>query len=233
VPLPLTGERTVPGPTSENYWLRRHQVAYRAAARLCGGRRVLDAGAGEGYGAAAIRTAGARTTVALDYDAAATAHAHAAYGLPTVRANLVELPFADAVFDIVVGLQVVEHVWDQQRFVAECARVLTPTGRLVVSTPNRLTFPPGNPFHSRELDAAELASLIASAGLRVATLLGVRHGTRLARHGDIVGDQLAVEPQDWPAGLAALVASVSADDFDLSPDDLDTCLDLYVVASRT
>ncbi len=51
--LPLTGERTVPGLPPENYWLRRHEVAYLAAAAHCAGRTVLDAGAGEGYGAAA------------------------------------------------------------------------------------------------------------------------------------------------------------------------------------
>ena len=59
--------------------------------------------------------------------------------------------------------QVVEHLWDQDAFVAECARVLRPGGRLVVTTPNRLTFPPGNVFHPRELDATELGALVATA----------------------------------------------------------------------
>ena len=29
-PLPLTGERTVPGIPEENYWFRRHEVVYEA-----------------------------------------------------------------------------------------------------------------------------------------------------------------------------------------------------------
>ena len=49
--LPLTGERTVPGIAEENYWFRRHEVVYRALLSHCAGRDVLEAGAGEGYGA--------------------------------------------------------------------------------------------------------------------------------------------------------------------------------------
>ena len=37
--LPLTGERTVPGVPEENYWFRRHEVAYRFALPLAEVRR--------------------------------------------------------------------------------------------------------------------------------------------------------------------------------------------------
>ena len=72
-------------------------------------------------------------------------------------------------------------MWDQPRFIAECARVLRPGGRLALTTPNRLTFPPGNPFHAREVDARELRALAESSPFQVETLLGLRHGERL-RH---------------------------------------------------
>ena len=54
VQLALTGERTVPGIPAENYWFRRHEIAYRFIRKRCAGRRVLEAGSGEGYGAAMI-----------------------------------------------------------------------------------------------------------------------------------------------------------------------------------
>lgn len=71
--LPLTGERTVPGLPEENYWFRRHEVVYQYCAPMCAGQDVLEAGCGEGYGAALLAFT-ARRVVAVDYDAATVAH---------------------------------------------------------------------------------------------------------------------------------------------------------------
>ena len=178
-PLTLTGERTLPGIWQENYWLRRHQAAYDVFAPACAGARVLEAGCGEGYGAARLSAAGARTVIGVDLDATTLVHVRATYpSVSPVRANLVLLPCADASVDVVVSAQTIEHLWDQDRFVRECARVLRPGGRLVMSTPNRLTFPPGNVFHSRELDARELVDLVRGH-LDIIRAAGVRHGPRL------------------------------------------------------
>src|SRR5207248_7886761 len=78
-PLSLTGERTLPGIASENYWFRRHEAAYRfVCGRLPAGASVLDAGCGEGYGAAVRGAAGARVTAA-GVDAPAAEQAAAKY----------------------------------------------------------------------------------------------------------------------------------------------------------
>ena len=168
--LPLTGERTVPGLAEENYWFRRHEVVYERLADRCTGRDVLEAGCGEGYGADLIADV-ARRVIGLDYDESAVAHVRARY--PRVEmhhGNLAELPLADCTVDVVVNFQVIEHLWDQGQFVDECLRVLRPGGVLLMSTPNRITFSPGrdtpiNPFHTRELNAAELTELLADCGL--------------------------------------------------------------------
>jgi SAM-dependent methyltransferase len=240
VSLPLTGERTVPDVPHENYWFRRHEIAYRAAAAsLAGSRaaRVLDAGAGEGFGAALIAESTQSAVTTLDYNEQAITHSRRRYGLHAVQGNLVAMPFSDATFDGVLSMQTIEHLWDQGQFIAECARVLRPGGILIITTPNRLTFPPGNPFHTRELDASELAELIAAAPLRIKHLRGVHHGPRLAAHPTLIDDQLGADPPDWPADLAALVGSVTTDDFSVTDTGIDTgidrSLDLYLTAVRT
>ena len=241
--LPLTGERTLPGIWHENYWFRRHEIAYLTALPLGRGALVLDAGCGEGYGAAMLVDDGA-DVVAADVDLPSLRHAAATY--PQVRcvlANLVRLPFRPGSFDTVVSLQVVEHLWDQGEFVSECARVLRQFGLLVLSTPNRLTFspddgagtPPANPFHSRELAPEELVDLV-SPHFRVVELLAVHHGTRIAAwekaHGPLPEQLSSAPPEDWPAHVSDFVASVEATDFEVSVDQPERALDVLVVAER-
>jgi len=238
--LPLTGERTLPGIPAENYWYRRHEAAYAALLPFCRGGVVLEAGCGEGYGA--NRIAGtARLVLGVDYDAATVAHARLAYPrLPVVRGNLAALPVADGAVEVVAGLQVIEHLWDQPGFLRECARVLRPAVTLLLTTPNRLTFSPGNdalnPFHTRELSPAELTDLLAAGGFAVSRLLGLRHGRRLRRldrrYGSLVTAQLAGPAATWHPALRRDVAAVRSSDFTLRRDDLDASLDLLVVAVR-
>jgi SAM-dependent methyltransferase len=238
--LELTGERTLPGIPAENYWFRRHEAAYDALVPFCVGAVVLEAGCGEGYGADRI-AAVAGTVVGLDYDPGAVGHVAAAYPrVRAVRGNLACLPLATGSVDVVASLQVIEHLWDQPGFLAECGRVLRPAGTLLLTTPNRLTFSgqnrPMNPFHHRELDPAEFTGLLDTAGYEVSRLLGLRHGPRLRRldkrFGSVVDAQLAGPPGTWHEELRRAVARVRTADFVLEPDDLDSCLDLVAVAVR-
>ena len=245
--LPLTGERTVPGLAEENYWFRRHEVVYERLAPRCAGRDVLEAGCGEGYGADLIADV-ARRVIGLDYDESAVAHVKARYPrVEMLHGNLASLPLPNAAVDVVVNFQVIEHLWDQGQFVAECLRALRPGGVLLMSTPNRITFSPGrdtpiNPFHTRELNAAELTELLTAAGFRIESVYGVFHGRRLAeldaRHGgSIIDAQIAraLAEAPWPAELLADVASVTTDDFDLveaADRDVDESLDLVAIAVR-
>ncbi|MGH3383353.1 MAG: class I SAM-dependent methyltransferase [Nocardioidaceae bacterium] len=233
--MQITGERTVPDLPAENYWFRRHEAAYRRLAPRVAGRRVLEAGCGEGYGAALLAGSAAAVT-AVDYDAYTVEHVRSVYpDLPVVQGNLVALPFEDGAYDIVVSLQTVEHLWDQPLFARECLRVLAPGGQVVLTTPNRLTFPPGNVFHTHELDAVELHDLLADAAT-LTELRGLHHGPRLRvweeRHGDLVEAQVAAEAEAWSDDLTQLVASVTVDDFEVRDDDLAGCLDLWAVAVR-
>ena len=241
VELQLTGERTVPGIPAENYWFRRHEAAYEFLAPQTAGSVLLEVGCGEGYGTDLL-TRSAQRVLGIDYDATTIVHANNHYpSARFVRANLAALPVASGAVDVVATLQVIEHVWDHGQFVDECRRVLCPGGRLMVTTPNRLTFSPGldapvNPFHTKEFTAAELTGLIAARGFAVDAVLGLHAGPRLAaldaRYGSFVGAQLEVAPERWPAELLDDVTSVGTADFPIHERNVDASLDLLVLAHR-
>lgn len=234
--LELTGERTVPGAAGESYWFARHEAAYlwlreRYQAELPGAV-VVDAGSGEGYGAALLADTGPRMVLALELDGAASRHAGATYrALSSVRTNLVALPVRDCVVDLLVGLQVVEHLWDLSGFLCECARVLHHGGSLVVTTPNRPVFSPGlhrgerptNPFHVQEFDSGELTEALAHNGFQAVTVGGVHHGERIeqwerSRGTGLVAAQVAAVTGigPVPADTARFVASCTVADFHVS-----------------
>ena len=85
--------------------LARHLTA-RAPTSL-GGLRALDAGAGSGAAAAALREEGARVVAAdLEFDMAR----YAAAAGPAVTADVTALPFRAGAFDIAVAAYVVNHL---------------------------------------------------------------------------------------------------------------------------
>lgn len=224
--LVATGERTAPGLPDEEYWFARHEVAYRwISARLTPSRVVVDAGAGEGYGAAMLSTA--HRVIALEYDTTACAHMRRTYPQVAVtQANLDALPLATDSIDVIACLQVVEHLWDLRGFLRECRRVLRPGGELIVTTPQRLTFSPGiergekpvNPFHVEEFDGEQLRDLLLDAGFAEVEMRGIHHGPRLSgwetRHGSIVSAQITAALAGlWPADLRDTIRQVDAGDF--------------------
>ena len=104
----------------------------------------LDAGCGDGRFLAALPALGRvpRRVVGVDIadSILATARlAAAAAGVDAelVRGNLERLPLADREFDLVVSIQVLEHLLDPAAGVNELSRVLRPGGTLLLSTDNR------------------------------------------------------------------------------------------------
>ncbi len=246
-PLPLTGERTLPGIPDERYWFLRHVIAYRLAAEVVAGLDApvaLDAGCGEGYGLALLRDAGAGRVIGVDLDEPTVAHARARYadadaGIEVVAAELREVPVPDDTVEVVVSFQVIEHLHDIPGFLAELRRLTRPGGRVLIATPNRLTFTPDsdtpvNPFHTVEFTAGELERLLTRAGFEVEQVRGVHHAGRLAeverQRGVSVPRLLGETPADsWAPWLRELVHGTEEADFRIDDDDLDASLDLLAV----
>ena len=171
-------------------WLRhQHEARYAWAAPRGKGRRVLDVACGNGYGTAVLAHAGA--TPALGADIALEALADAEDGGQTmlINASVLSLPFEKETFDLIVSLETIEHVRDDQAYVAELRRVLRSDGALICSTPNRRLLNPGtsieqrpfNPFHVREYNAEELERVLSAQFADIVLLGQTRFGRRYVR----------------------------------------------------
>ena len=101
------------------------------------GTCVLDLGCGDGLLTTALATRGARA-VGVDIDRAmlraAAARTNPGQREPArfVEGRLEQLPFRDAIFDVVVAVTVMCLTTDQAIAVREAARVLRPGGRLII-----------------------------------------------------------------------------------------------------
>ncbi len=97
--------------------------------------RILEAGAGSGAFAQRLQQLGFQVD-ACDV----SAELFQASGIAFRQADLSRgLPYGDSVFDGITCLETIEHLEDQFSFARECARVLKPGGRLLITTPNVLS----------------------------------------------------------------------------------------------
>jgi 2-polyprenyl-3-methyl-5-hydroxy-6-metoxy-1,4-benzoquinol methylase len=161
--LAYTGERMVPEANRGQLIYIEHLARYMFAARLAEGKRVLDFGSGEGYGASILSNHGAASVSAIDISPLAIDHAQMKYphhSIDFVCADCLKAPFADDSFDLVTSFEVIEHLTDHAGYIREVRRVLNDEGYLVISTPNIATSSGNNEFHLRELGFDEFVTLL-------------------------------------------------------------------------
>lgn len=129
-----------------------------AAASVRPGATVLDIGCGTGsFLTRLVREIPMTVAIGLDLSPAAV-RAQARRGIPVVRADASQLPFADGSVDVVFARHMLDHVGDVPGVLRECRRVLRPGGRLVAVVNHRTQAPALTRL---------IASAVASHGIRV------------------------------------------------------------------
>lgn len=161
----ITAER-VSCDASDNYVFQRSLLAYYEAAARVGGR-VLEIGTGSGYG---IEVIAPHTERFVTLDKHRTEGLELPQNAEFCTAKVPPLPFPDHSFDCVISFQVIEHIPEDCKFVAEVARVLKPGGRFIVSTPNRTMSLTRNPWHVREYTLEEFSALLSPQFARIEAL---------------------------------------------------------------
>jgi SAM-dependent methyltransferase len=154
--------------------------------------RILDYGCGQGRYLALLRERfGAASLAGCDVSEVGLQQARAAYPEAQFTAMADErVPLPDGSFDLILSVEVLEHVGDVELATQELGRLLAPGGHLVVTTPcanpgsfewvlNRLRgglqatpdgygrFATDEPGHLRRLTSRDMRVLLGRAGLQV------------------------------------------------------------------
>jgi SAM-dependent methyltransferase len=108
-----------------------------AAGAFGSGADVLEIGTGTGGMLHALLERGLRAR-GVEINPALIAQSRQWFGdLPVEPVAGVQLPFADASFDLVLSFDVFEHIRDSDAHLREVSRVLRPGGRYLVQTPSK------------------------------------------------------------------------------------------------
>jgi SAM-dependent methyltransferase len=99
---------------------------------------VLDVGCGSGWTSYLFCQAGYTSVTGLDLNAAAFECPHHP-NLTLVEGSGMELPYPEAMFDVVASHQALEHMPDPERAIKEMLRVLKPGGTFCLVGPNLLS----------------------------------------------------------------------------------------------
>jgi len=150
-------ERVIPNDERTKYLFQEHAIRYLFASQFISSKTVLDAACGSGYGSAILSESGATKVVGIDNSSEAIEYCEKNYkneNLEFKKTNCEEITL-DAEFDIAVSFETIEHLKNQDNFLAEIKRLLKDDGIFIVSTPNTKNYPSGNPFHYKEFTESE------------------------------------------------------------------------------
>jgi 2-polyprenyl-6-hydroxyphenyl methylase/3-demethylubiquinone-9 3-methyltransferase len=198
------------GPSRTLHDINGCRSAFIAARAAPAGRRVLDVGCGGGLLSEALAAQGAKVTgidAAPPLIEAARAHAVTTglaieYVATTAEAHEAAVP---AAYDIVVCMELLEHVPDPAALVHALGRLVRPGGDVFLSTLNRTPraylqavlaaeyvlrlLPKGTHDYRQFVRPAELARYLRAAGLSVREIRGMRYApwSRAARLEDVPG----------------------------------------------
>jgi SAM-dependent methyltransferase len=178
------------------------------------GKRILNAGAGQGSFSARLNERGFEVT-SVDASAAAVQVLERRGVGKALQADVTDLPFADQSFDAAVLGEVLEHVQDDVAALREVARTLRPEGVLALSVPgNPDRFGPSDRWagHLRRYSRAQLLSACEAGGFRVRRCLAWGFPVSALYHRHLYERRLdrqgTASPRRWERPALAVLAAL-------------------------
>lgn len=205
-----------------HWWYHERRILLsRELGRIGRPGLALDIGAAGGGNTRVLRDHGWRC-IALEYGAAGAVLAKSR-GLSVIRADARHLPIPSGSVDLIIALDVLEHIDDDARALAEVHRVLRPGGTLFASVPCDMRLWSSHDValgHVRRYTRDTLSSAVTGSGLQVEELwswnvllrpvVALRRRRKPDSPQDEAGSEAKSEMEELPhlvnASLKAIVA---------------------------
>ncbi len=184
------------GPMRSLHDINDLRLGYITERRDLTGLQVLDVGCGGGILSEAMAKCGANVTgIDMSEEALGVARLHlleSGHAVEYRQITAEDLAIESrGRFDVVVCMEMLEHVPSPQSVISACAAMLRPTGHLMLSTLNRnpksylmaivgaeyllRLIPPGTHDYRNFIRPAELAGWVREAGLDVEDITGLHY----------------------------------------------------------
>jgi ubiquinone/menaquinone biosynthesis C-methylase UbiE len=145
-----------------NLQYQEHLKRYNFAKKYVERKIVLDIGCGPRSGSFYLAEK-AKRIIAIDASKESIEYAKSHFQKENLEYQVMsgtDLKFSDNSFDVVVSLEVLEHIGNYRKYLSEILRVLKSGGIYVLSTPNIKMSRNPNPAHIKEFSLRELESLL-------------------------------------------------------------------------
>lgn len=155
-----------------HWWYAERRHLLKSAVTPLTPGRALDVGAAAG-GNTSVLTKLGWDTVAVELSAAGAALGQER-GVRIARASATQLPFPNESFDLVMAMDIWEHIDDHWTAASEAHRVLRPGGKVFVTVPCDMALWSAHDVavgHVRRYGRAQLLDLVAGAGFAVEKIM--------------------------------------------------------------
>ena len=118
-------ERVVPNDNKTRFLFQEHSLRYLFASQFVKSKTVLDAACGTGYGTSMMLDAGAKKVVGIDNSVETIEYCKKNYKKDNLEFQTedCEKINLDAIFDVVISFETIEHLKNQDAFVSEVKRI--------------------------------------------------------------------------------------------------------------
>lgn len=159
-------ERVIPGITV-NFLYQEALARYeRALTFIKNEMKILDAGCGTGYGSNLLASKG--RVIGIDSNNEVIRYAKKNYGdkVNFLSGDITKLQFMSEEIDCICAFEVIEHLKNPIKFLAEAKRILKKNGIIFLSTPNKDIHSPhgysSSPYHIKEYTYSDFSNLVNS-----------------------------------------------------------------------